>query len=111
MKDLIGLTPEVLRRAANIQEKILELREALNQLLGNGRTPEGDAPKAKRKMSAAGRAAIRAAQKARWAKVGTGKPKAGNKAKKKMSPAAKAKLAALLKARWAKARKAGKSTL
>jgi hypothetical protein len=36
------------------------------------------APRKKRKMSAAGKAAIRAAQKARWAKVNAAKAKSGS---------------------------------
>ena len=74
--------------------------------------------KAKRTMSAEGRARISAATKARWAarRAGTaGKvvvaPKAGKpaKAKKKsgLTPEGRAKRAANMKARWA-ARKAGK---
>ena len=54
-------------------------------------------------MSAAGRAAVAAAQKARWAKVKAGKPAAKASAKKsKMSAAGRAKIAAAQKARWAK---------
>jgi hypothetical protein len=68
------------------------------------------APKKKGKMSAAGRAAIRAAQKARWAKIkGTAKP--AKKAKRKMSAAGRAAISAAAKARWAKAKAAGKSRL
>ena len=56
-------------------------------------------------MSAAGRAKIAAAQKARWAKVKNAAAKPVVKApakKRKMSAAAKAKLSAAAKARWAK---------
>ena len=69
-------------------------------------------------MSAAGKARIAAAQKARWAKVRAAKPeakaivgvKAAPPAKKKftMSAAAKAKISAAAKARWAKVRAAKK---
>jgi hypothetical protein len=74
---------------------------------------------ARKKISAAGIAKIRAAQKARWAKINTAKPamkpvkpvtKAPTK-KRKMSAAAKAKLSALAKVRWAKIKKAGKKSL
>lgn len=61
------------------------------------------------KISAAGRARIAAAQRARWAKV---KGKSGERAtakKRSMSSAARNRIAAAQRARWAKAR-AGKKT-
>ena len=65
-------------------------------------------------MSAAGRARIAAAQRARWAKqkggaAGKDSAKAGKtkKAKRILSPEARAKIAAAQKRRWAK-QKAGK---
>ena len=62
-------------------------------------------------MSAAGRARLIAAQKARWAKVraakaATGQPAAPKKAKRTMSAAARARIAAAQKARWAKVKAA-----
>ena len=64
-------------------------------------------------MSAAGRARIAAAQKARWAKIRGTKPSAKpvKKAKRTMSAAARAKISALAKARWAKVKAAGKKRL
>jgi hypothetical protein len=57
-------------------------------------------------MSAAGKARVASAQKARWAKIKAAKPAvtAAKPAKKKftMSAAAKAKISAAAKARWAK---------
>jgi hypothetical protein len=87
---MINATPQQLRKAADIQEKIQSLQEELGQLLGGDvSTPaqSTEAPTTKRKMSAAGKAAIRAAQKARWAKIkGTGPSvKPVRKAKRKMS--------------------------
>jgi hypothetical protein len=87
---MINATPQQLRKAADIQEKIQSLQEELGQLLGGEvSTPAQttEAPTAKRKMSAAGRAAIRAAQKARWAKMNGTAPaaKSAKKAKRKMS--------------------------
>lgn len=68
-------------------------------------------------MSAAGKARIAAAARARWARYNA--EKAGvspqfSKAKsprRRMSAAARAKIAAAAKARWAKAKAAGKSRL
>jgi len=62
-------------------------------------------------MSAAGRAKVAAAQKARWAKIKAAKGKTSvvapaKKARKKMSAEARAKIAAAAKARWAKVKAA-----
>ena len=69
-----NLTPKQLRRAAAIKEKIVSLEKVLARFLGGAAPAKASAAlktprKKKRKMSAAGRAAIRAAQKARWAKI------------------------------------------
>ena len=84
---MINITPQQLRKAADIQEKIQSLQEELGQLLGSETsTPaqSADAPK-KRKFSAAARAKMRAAQKARWAKIKGTTPEAEppQKAKKR----------------------------
>ena len=74
---MINLTPQQLRKAANIQEKIQSLQKQLGQLLGGEVSTAAEpteAPK-KRKFSAAARAKMKAAQKARWAKIkGESKP-------------------------------------
>jgi hypothetical protein len=84
------LTPGQLRKAANIQEKIQSLQKELNQLLGASASAANSEKPKKRKrrgMSAAGRKAIAAAQKARWAKIKGTAPEAKPvpKAKRKMS--------------------------
>jgi len=113
---MINATPQQLRKAADIQERIQSLQEELGQLLGGEvSTPAQatEAPKKKWKMSAAGRARIAAAAKARWSRIKGTAPSAKpvKKAKKHFSAAARAALSAAAKARWAKAKKAGKSTL
>lgn len=63
-----------------------------------------------RKISAAGRARIAAAQRARWTKIRAGENTTGGTSspgKRKMSAAARARIAAAQRARWAKVR-AGK---
>ena len=109
---MINLTPKQLRQAANLKEKIVALEKELNQLFGSTAKPvTGPAPKKRWKMSAAGRAKIAAAAKARWAKVKAAKSGAKAKpAKKKftMSAAARAKISAAAKARWAKIKGAKK---
>src|ERR1035437_168395 len=88
---MINITPQQLRRAADIQEKIQSLQKELGQLLGASgpaETATTEAPKRKGKMSARGLANIRAAQKARWAAIKaapSAKPAPEKKAKKKMS--------------------------
>jgi len=64
------------------------------------------AKKGKRRLSAAGRAAIAAGAMARWVKV-----KAAKKKDRRSSPAVRAKLAAAARARWARVRAEGKSRL
>lgn len=113
---IIDLSPSQLRKAARIKEEIAKLQGALGQLVGPAAVKAAVAkPAKKRKMSAAGKARIVAAQKARWAKVKAAKvpvpaSKAAKPAKKKfvMSAAAKAKISAAAKARWAKIKAAKK---
>jgi len=63
---LSSLGAAQLRRAAKLKEKITKLTAELDSVLGSS---SGVPLKKKHNMSAAGRAAIRAAQKARWAKI------------------------------------------
>lgn len=97
-----NLTAAQLRKAAQLQEQIAKLKGEVDQILGS--SEKSLVQPAKRKMSAAGRAKIIAAQKARWAKVKSNKPKAKptKKAGRKLSPEARAKIVAAQKARWAK---------
>ena len=87
MNSITGLSPKTLRRAADIQEKIQSLQEELSQLLGGEISTPAQATEApkKRKVSAAGRARMKAAQLARWAMIKEGKAKPAKKAKKRMS--------------------------
>jgi hypothetical protein len=65
-----SLSAQQLRRAADIKDKIQSLEKELEQILDSSTEPVSVAvPKKRRKMSAAGRARIAAAAKARWAKV------------------------------------------
>lgn len=120
MSSITNLSVKQLRQAANLKEKIAALENQLTQLLGSTNVPTAaKAPRKKGGMSAAGKARIAAAQKARWAKVKAAKAgvkpavKAAAPAKKKfkMSAAAKSKLSAAAKARWAKIKAAGKKSL
>ena len=69
---ITSLSAKQLRRAADLKERIENLQHELSQLLGSFGSNEPTTPaksKKKRTMSAAGRARISAAAKARWAKV------------------------------------------
>ena len=67
---IASLSAKQLRRAADIKDKIQSLENELEQILGSSIKPAAPAtPKKRRKMSAAGRARISAAAKARWAKI------------------------------------------
>ena len=110
---------EQLKRAIELTQQIEKLQGELNSIFpGSGSkaavTPavgvkaEVSSGKKRRKMSAAGRAAIIAAQKARWAKVkgAKGAPAkaaevAKPKVKRKISAAARARMVAGAKKRWA----------
>src|SRR5208282_5750011 len=109
---MLNLSSKQLRRGAKLKDEIESLEKELAHILGTPtQAQNGAAPK--RKMSAAGRAKIAAAQKARWAKA-TGRksaPKPVKKARRKMSAAARAKIAAAAKARWKKAKAQGKNSL
>lgn len=73
---ITDLTAQQLRRAADIKDKIQSLENELGRILGSSAKPVAAAvPKKRRKMSAAGRAKISAAAKARWAKVKAAKKK------------------------------------
>jgi hypothetical protein len=95
-------TTAQLKRAIKIKTRLEALQSQLDGLLKLG-SSNGIAPR--RKMSAAGRARIAAAQKARWAK------KKGRNVRRKMSAAGRARIAAAARARWKAAKAAGRSRL
>jgi hypothetical protein len=111
---LLLISPTQLRQAADIKEKMEALQNELDVLLGatSRPGPEPAAPK-KRRMSAAGRARIAAATRARWAGIKGAKTavSATRHKKRTVSAAMKARLRALAKDRWAKVRAAGKNAL
>ena len=110
-----NLSVAQLKRAVTIKEQIEQLEAELSGIAGEPPKAISTvapifAPK-KRTMSAAAKAKISAAQKARWAKDrGEEPPKVATtpvaKPKKILSAAARAKISAGAKARWAKAKAA-----
>jgi hypothetical protein len=70
MSNYSNLTAQQLRKAADLKEKIVGLQQQLEAILGGSGPADVTVEKPKRrKMSAAARAKIAAAQRARWAKV------------------------------------------
>jgi hypothetical protein len=73
MSSINQLSVSQLRKAANLKEKIAKFENELAAILGASapaaKTATTKPAKKKGKMSAAGRARIAAAQKARWAKI------------------------------------------
>jgi|SRR4051812_7753695 hypothetical protein len=113
MNSFITLSPQQLRRAADVKERIDSLQNELARILGDASQPEGNnVSRSGRTMSAAARARISAAAKKRWANIKRSSP--SNKSsgpKRPMSAAAKARLSAIARARWKKAKAAGKTAL
>jgi hypothetical protein len=110
METFTNLTPQQLRWAANVKEKIDALQNELSRLLGSPAPAAGAVPRRK-KISAAGIARIRAAQRARWAAFKKSEGPARPAPKRKISAAGRARLAALARARWAKVKAAGRKSL
>ena len=109
--NIFDLTPQQLKRAASIKERIDGLNKQLRDILG-GQPTLRVAPTSNRTMSPSVKKKIAATQKARWAKVRSSKPAtvSGRPAAKKtvFSTATRAKLSAKLKAYWAAKKKPGK---
>jgi hypothetical protein len=102
-----------LEKALALRKQIEALQSSVNEILGGGGEASAPSPVIKDgrkgKRSAAARAKMAAAQKARWAKRNgaatmAAPVKAGDGAKPKrvVSAASRAKMAAAQKARWAK---------
>jgi hypothetical protein len=105
--NILNLTAKELKQAAKVKEKIVALEKELEKLVGI-EMERPIARKIKRRMSAAGRLAIAAAQKLRWSNFKGAKSKAK---KRTMSAAARARIAKAARERWKKAKAAGRKTL
>ena len=93
-----------------LKQERARLDSAIRALEGVNSDARSSVKHTGRKMSAAARARIAAAQRERWRKVKAGKSQAQNGAKRPkriVSAATRRKLAAVQRARWAKV-KAGK---
>lgn len=108
---LSSLSAAQLKRAVAIKEAIEKLETELAGIVGATPTAVPSSGPKKRTVSAAAKAKMSAAQKARWAKDrGEEPPKVATtpaaKPKRILSDTARAKLSARAKARWAKAKAA-----
>jgi hypothetical protein len=106
--NLAGVVQQLRKERDQAAKTVEQLDAALAALTG----VSGKRTETRRKISAAGRARIAAAQRARWARVRT---KSGQKQnvvsmpqRKTMSAAARRKIAAAQRARWAKVKAAQK---
>jgi len=102
-----------LTRVRKTRERIDELENELNRILGavgNTLAPAFEGKKRGR-MSAAGRAAIAAGARARWAKVNGTNDSSKPAKRRKMSAAARARIAASARERWKRAKAAGRNAL
>jgi hypothetical protein len=106
MMNLVSVVGQLKKERDRAAKEVQQLDAALAALNGSkygNRTGRGT-------MSAAGRARIAAAQRARWAKVKASNNQSGNRTaapKRTMSAAARRKIAAAQRARWVRVR-AGK---
>jgi hypothetical protein len=111
MANLAGVVQQLRKERDRAARTVEQLDAALAALDGDS---YGRRTGARRKISAAGRARIAAAQRARWARVRT---KSGQKQnvvsmpkRKTMSAAARRKIAAAQRARWARVKAAQKKS-
>jgi hypothetical protein len=96
-----------LEEALSIRRKMDTLEKHLASILGTAVSSGSTARRGPQRMSAATRAKIAAAARARWARVKAGR--AGTPKKGGLTPAGRRRLSQLMKARWAARRKeAGK---
>ena len=109
MTDFAKVLTELQRERSRLDQAI----QAIGNLVGgnNTGTAETKGNRPKRKLSAAGRRRIAAAQRARWAKLRSqnsakGQIRAMNIGKPTLSAATRSKIAAAQRARWAKLKKA-----
>jgi hypothetical protein len=102
MTNLTSVLSQLEQERTRLTSQLDALNRALSALNGTGNKRTG------RIISAAGRARIAAAQRARWAKIKGRKVVSVTTRRRTMSPAARRRIVAAQKARWAKWQKAQK---
>lgn len=103
MTNLTSVVSQLERERSRLASQLEGLNNALVALSGTGKN------ETRKGISAAGRARIAAAQRARWAKVNGRKVVSLTARKRTMSQSARQRIAAAQKARWAKWRKRQKA--
>ena len=114
VKELQIAKKQLVAQIGGLEQEVRQIDQAMAALAGlTSSRAAAPAVAGKRKMSAAGRKAIAAAARARWAKYNaqkTGTAAVAKPAKKKrtMSAAARKAIGAAVKARWARQKAAAK---
>ncbi|MBU6400023.1 MAG: hypothetical protein KGS61_06875 [Verrucomicrobia bacterium] len=112
MTNLLNLSSHDLKQAITLKERLERLQARLSDLLGGADTQAGPRTGKQRGISAAGRARIAAAARARWARLrkvkGAERPSNG---RRQVSAAERARRSARAKARWAAIKRAGGNRL
>jgi hypothetical protein len=103
----MDISTKALQEAISIRRQIDALEKRFSSVLG-GSPSSAPTREGRRRMSAATRAKLAAAARARWARIKTG-TKTTPKRKNGISPAGRKRLSQLMKARWAARRKTGGS--
>lgn len=111
MNSIAHLTPQQLRNAADLRERILSLEKELQSLLGTSSEGFSEPPTRRRRLSPQGLANIRAGARKRWGMSKRGAVDGRRQRRGKMSAAGRARIAAALKARWRAAKRAGRNAL
>jgi hypothetical protein len=101
----MDISLEKLEEAVTLRRKI-DLLEKRFGLLFRDVSPGVSTRKGRRGMSAAARAKIAAAQRARWAKVRSSQTVSAPPRKGGITPAGRRKLSLMMKRRWAERKKA-----
>ena len=105
----MDISVEALQEAISIRRQIDTLEKRLSSMLAPGRRVRAIAALAlppRRRMSAATRAKLAAAARARWAKLKAGTITTPATKKGGITPAGRKRLSQLMKARWAARKKA-----
>src|SRR5450755_3432503 len=109
MSNLSSALQQLRQEHKPAEQQLKQLQSAISVIEGlvgrNGTGASRNGTRPGRTMSAAGKARIAAAQRARWAKVRKGSQVAGTKTvpvKRRMSASARRKIAAAQRARWAR---------
>jgi hypothetical protein len=103
----MDISIEALQEAISIRRQIDTLEKRLSSIIRVGGAPAGPLARGgRRRMSAATRAKLAAAARARWARQKAGIKTTTPVKKGGISPAGRRRLSQLMKARWAARRKA-----